>query len=66
MKVFEAISHYYYKVLAEGTVEEQERLLSNVWVLGKNLRLIANSYVKNEDSIKSDNVLEAYKNVDNT
>jgi predicted amino acid-binding ACT domain protein len=22
MKVFEAISHYYYKVLAEGTVEE--------------------------------------------
>jgi len=66
MKVFEAISHYYYKVLAEGTAEEQERLLSNVWVLGKNLRLIANSFVKNEDSIKSDNVLEAYKNVDNT
>ncbi len=66
MKVFEAISHYYYKVLAEGTVEEQERLLSNVWVLGKNLRLIANSFVKNKDSIKSDSVLEAYENVDNT
>jgi len=60
MKVFEAMSHYYYKTLANGTLEEQERLLSNITILGKKLPLIANSFVKNPDTILSNKVLKAY------
>lgn len=65
MKVFEAMSHHYYKVLANGTVEEQERLLSNIKIMGKRYALIANSFVKNEDTILSDDVLKAYREVNN-
>lgn len=65
MKVFEAMSHYYYKTLANGTLEEQERLLSNITILGKKLPLIANSFVKNPDTILSNKVLKAYQSVNN-
>lgn len=65
MKVFEAMSHYYYKTLSNGTVEQQERLLSNISILGKKLPLIANSFTKNKDTILSNKVLKAYENVNN-
>ena len=65
MKVFEAMSHYYYKILANGTIEEQERLLSNIKIMGKRCALIANSFVKNPDTILSDKVFKAYQEVNN-
>jgi len=51
MKVFEAMSHHYNKVLSEGSLEEQQRLISNIKILGKKLPLIANSYTKNRDTL---------------
>ena len=65
MKVFEAMSHHYYKVLATGTKEEQQRLLSKITILGKKYQLIANSFVKNPDTILDENVEGAIKEVNN-
>lgn len=65
MKTFEAMSQYYYNILALGSEMQQESLLSNIRINGKSFQLLANSYVKNEDSIRSEEVKKALKNVDN-
>ena len=65
MKTFEAMSHYYYTILAEGSEEEQKDLLFDIKIDGKQFSLIANSYVANEDNIKSDDVLKALRNINN-
>ena len=65
MKVFEAMSHHYNKVLSEGSLEEQQRLISNIKILGKKLPLIANSYTKNRDTLQSSKIEKAYDTVDN-
>lgn len=65
MKVFEAMSQYYYQILNQGTKEEQENLLSNFKILGKEIKLIANSAVRNTVDIKSRKVYEALQEVNN-
>lgn len=65
MKVFEAMSHYYNKILSEGTPEQQKRLLSKIKILDKKLSLIANCFTKNKDTILDPDVEEAYDNVNN-
>ena len=65
MKTFEAMSQYYYNVLALGSEIQQEDLLANIRINGKTFQLLANSYVKNEDSIKNEAVKQALQNVDN-
>ena len=65
MKTFEAMSQYYYNVLALGSAEEQADLLANIRINGKSFELLANSYVKNIDSVKNDDVNKALQNVDN-
>lgn len=65
MKTFEAMSQYYYNVLALGSEEQQRSLLANVRINGKSFQLLANSYVKNEDSIKNEEVKQALQSVDN-
>ena len=65
MKTFEAMSQYYYNILALGSERQQESLLANVRINGKSFQLLANSYVKNNDSIKSENVQKALETVDN-
>ena len=65
MKVFEAMSHHYNKVLSEGTLEEQERLISKIKILGKELPLVANSFTKNRDTLLNSKIEEAYNKVDN-
>jgi hypothetical protein len=65
MKVFEAMSHHYNKTLSEGSLEEQKRLLSKISIMGKKLPLIANSYTKNKDTLKSNKILESYNSVNN-
>lgn len=65
MKTFEAMSQYYYNILAIGSVEEQADLLADIKINGKSFKLLANSYVKNNDSIKNEDVNKALQNVDN-
>lgn len=65
MKVFEAISEYYYSILEHGSKEEQERLLADKTICGLPIKLIANSYTRNINTIKSKDVREAYKRVNN-
>lgn len=65
MKVFEAMSHYYNKILAEGTEEEQKRLISNIKIMGRSLPLIANSFVKNRDTLQNESIEKAYDTVNN-
>ena len=65
MKTFEAMSQYYYNILAIGSAEQQLSLLSDIKINGKSFELLANSYVKNEDSIKNESVKKALQNVDN-
>ena len=65
MKTFEAISQYYYNILALGSEEQQGSLLANIRINGKSFQLLANSYVKNEDSIKNEEVKQALQGVDN-
>ena len=52
MKVFEAMSQYYYQILNEGTREQQESLLSNFEILGRRFRLIANAQAVNSVSFR--------------
>ena len=65
MKTFEAMSYYYYEILANGTEEEQNDLLFNIKIDGQNLNMIANAYAANTDTIKIDAVKEALTNVNN-
>lgn len=65
MKTFEAMSQYYYDILAQGTESQQLALLSSISINGKEFQLLANSFVKNEDKIKSDKVLKALQQVNN-
>lgn len=65
LKNFEAISQYIYQTLDEGSLEDQLDLLFNRSINGHKVRMIANSYVRNPDTIKSQEVLEALQEVDN-
>ena len=65
MKTFEAMSQYYYNVLALGSETQQKDLLANIRINGKTFQLLANSYIKNEDSIKNEEVKQALQSVDN-
>lgn len=65
LKNFEGISQYIYQVLDEGSEEDQNDLLFNRVINGHRIRMIANSYARNQDTIKNEQVLEALKSVDN-
>lgn len=65
LKNFEAISQYTYQVLNSGTEEEQKELLFNRVINGHRVRMIANSYARNMDTVKDENVKLALTEVDN-
>lgn len=65
LKNFEGISQYVYQILDEGSLEDQEDLLFNRTINGHNVKMIANSYARNQDTIKSEKVLNALQEVDN-
>ena len=64
MKNFEACSQYYYKILKSGTKEQQERLLMNVEIFGREIRMLANAYSPNPDSLE-EKVVQALQSVNN-
>lgn len=64
LKNFEAISQHIYQVLNFGTKEEQESLLFNIRINGRDINLIANSKSNNPDTIKSEAVEKALLGVD--
>lgn len=66
LKNHEAISHYTYTRLQEGTAEEQERLLIDKTIFGKKIRLYANAYTENEQTVLHRGVRNALAAVDNT
>lgn len=65
MKNFEACSQYFYKVLNEGTPEQQERLLIGKKIFGKNIKLLANSFANNIDTVTNEAVRSALATVNN-
>ena len=65
LKNFEGLSQYIYQVLDEGSTEDQEDLLFDKSINGHRIQMIANSYTRNMDNIKSDRVRQALLEVDN-
>jgi len=65
LKNFEGLSQYIYQVLDEGSTEDQEDLLFDKSINGHRIQMIANSYTRNIDNIKSDIVRQALLEVDN-
>lgn len=65
LKNFEGLSQYTYQVLDEGSTEDQEDLLFDKSINGHRIQMIANSYTRNTDNIKSDRVRQALLEVDN-
>lgn len=65
LKNFEAISQYIYQTLDEGTDEEQQELIFNRTINGHKVKMIANSYARNMDTVKSEKVKNALLGVDN-
>lgn len=65
LKNFEGLSQYTYQILDEGSAEDQEDLLFDKSINGHRIQMIANSYTRNMDNIKSDRVRQALLEVDN-
>lgn len=65
LKNFEGVSQYIYQTLDEGSAEDQEDLVFDRVINGHRVQMIANSYTRNPDNIKNEDVLEALKTVDN-
>ena len=66
LKAFEAMSWSYYKTINYGSKEEQDKLLFDRQVDGKQVNLIANAIARDNNTIKSENLAQAIKEVDNT
>ena len=65
MKNFEACSQHYSKILNEGTLEQQQRLLINRQIFGHNIKLLANAYVKDRRGVINTEVLNSLDTVNN-
>ena len=65
LKNFEGLSQYIYQVLDEGSIEDQEDLLFDKSINGHRIQMIANSYTRNMDNVKSNRVKQALLEVDN-
>ena len=63
MKNFEACSQYFYKILNSGTEEQKQRLLINISLFGKEIRMLANAYTNKEQA--NNDIVEALASVDN-
>lgn len=64
MKNFEACSQYYYKILNSGTLEQQQRLLMSAEIFGKEIRMLANAYAADKNSLEEE-VVDALNSVNN-
>lgn len=64
MKNFEACSQYYYKILNSGTLEQQQRLIMSAEIFGREIRMLANAYVADQNSLEEE-VIDALNSVNN-
>lgn len=65
LKNFEGVSQYIYQTLDEGSEEDQDDLVFDRTINGHRVQMIANSYTRNSDNIKSEKAREALRTVDN-
>lgn len=65
MKIFFALTQYYNSTLNSGNPSKQSHLLFNKQIGGEDVRMLANSWIANPETVTNEAVMEALASVDN-